>query len=298
MRVGIIDLGTNTFNLLIAEVGKNAFNVIHTEKEGVALGMGGINENVLADDAIERALTTLKRYKTICIEKEVEVIDSFGTSAIRDAQNAESFLLLVKNTLDIEIQIISGIEEAQLIYQGVLWSHEFTKPAVIMDVGGGSTEFILADSEGFKKAESLNIGVSRIYQAFEFSDPLSKVDIEKIEFWLDKNTAGRLDDMKCEILIGSSGTFETFYELLHESEFPRTIDAVSMTKDEMNDVLNSVLQSTYEERTKNPYIIPIRQKMAPIAAVKISWVMRKLGIKEVLISPCSLKEGGLRKHLT
>lgn len=292
-KIAVIDLGTNTFNLLIATVEPNAFQTLYHTKIGVALGMGGINEKRIAEEAIDRALEALQLYKAKCDEYEVEEIRAFGTSAIRDAVNGEEFCTLVYRQTGITVTIISGLEEAQLIHQGVKWSYDYAQPAVIMDIGGGSTEFILADNKGIRKAVSLNIGVSRIYQQLQLSDPINAEDIQTIENWLEQHSQGKLDDMQCDILIGSSGTFETLHEVYFQKKFPDSRACISMTVDELKNVLTHIMQSTLEERKQNQYIIPIRQIMIPIASVKINWVLKKLGVKQLLISPYSLKEGAL-----
>ena len=192
--------------------------------------------------------------------------------------------------------MISGIEEAQLIYQGVKWSYDFANPSLIIDIGGGSTEFILADSDGVKNALSLNIGVSRIYQELELNDPLSTDDIQTIENWLETHANGALDDFKSTILVGASGTFETLYQAHHNQDYPESSDCIPMEMDELTGILTTLIESSLDERKKNPFIIPIRQLMMPITAVKIKWLINKLKVQNFYISPHSLKEGGLKDN--
>ena len=291
MRKAIIDLGTNTFNLLIGAIDDTGFSVIYSEKEGVALGMGGINEQIISPEAYKRGISALSRFKLVCDKYDVQSIQGIGTSALRDATNALDFIEEVKGLLGIEIEIISGLQEAELIYKGVKWTYSFEQPAVIMDIGGGSTEFVFADKQGITDLVSLNIGVSRIYQYFSLSDPLNQEDISNIEEWLDENALGFFDGKQESVLIGASGSFETFYELMHQMPFPERTKAVEISMVELMECLNEIIASTQEERYKNDWIIPIRKKMAPIAAVKTRWVLGKLNIKKVHISPFSLKEG-------
>lgn len=291
MRKAVIDLGTNTFNLLIADVFEDGFLVVYTEKEGVALGMGGINKNLIAPEAYKRGIQTIRHFKNLCDEYKVKEIRGIGTSALRDASNSTAFISEVKDTIDLDIEIVSGHREAELIYKGVCWSYNFDEPAVIMDIGGGSTEFVFADKNGINDLISLNIGVSRIYQHFECSDPLSQQDVDKIEKWLDERANGFFDSKQEHTLIGASGSFETFYELIHNEKFPERIHAVEISIDHLFSSLDHIIASTQQERDENTWIIPIRKKMAPIAAVKTRWILKKLEIKRVYISPCSLKEG-------
>lgn len=299
MKVAVIDLGTNTFNLLIAETEQDQFNVLHSEKEGVAIGMGGINDNRISEDAWDRSLNALIRFKKICDSFDVVQIRAIGTSAIRSATNSVDYLNAVKLETGISIEIVSGLEEASLIVDGVRWSYDFHQPGVIMDIGGGSTEFIWATKNGVDKAFSLDIGVSRMYQALKLNDPLTNANVQEIENWLEIHSKGQLNGLQSDLLIGASGTFETFYELQHQLKFPAGINVIPLHKPDLEGVIDSIIQSTLKEREQNEFIIEIRKRMAPIAAVKTRWVMNKLNVKDVLISPCSLKEGALRiKNVT
>lgn len=293
MRKAIIDLGTNTFNLLIADVQGNAISILHAEKEGVALGMGGINDKLISIEAWERAFQTLSRYLEICHRMHVESIQAFGTSAVRDAKNGEAFSSTLKEELNLNLDIISGDEEADLIYKGVRALHDFEEHGVIVDIGGGSTEIIHADRKGVRHAKSFNIGVSRIYQKFKMNDPLSKEDENRIIDFLEEHVGDYFQDKKVGTMIGSSGSFETFYELIHQKHFPKASEIFSVEMREFKRVLEEVKRSTLAEREKNEFIIPIRKIMAPITAVKTEWLLEKLEIEKLLISPYSLKEGAL-----
>ncbi len=293
MRKGVIDLGTNTFNLLIADVFDHYFEVVHSAKNGVALGMGGINQSIITEDAIVRALIALTDFKTACDECHVDCIHAFGTSAIRDASNSTEFIQRVKEQTGISVEIIDGTKEAELIYYGVKWTYNFEEPAVIMDIGGGSTEFIFSDKHGIRELISLNIGVSRIFQEFTFNDPLSAEDVKRVEQWLETKSNGFFDNKKEDCLLGASGSFETFYELMYNVPYPVSFGTEELNINELKDSLKEIISSTQKERDENQWIIPIRKKMAPIAAIKTNWIMQKLQTKRVLISPFSLKEGAL-----
>jgi len=293
MRIAVIDLGTNTFNLSIAEKRGKEFVTILGDKEGVGLGLGGINKGLITNDAIYRGLAALRRFKTLSEKNGVAKFVLIGTSALRNAENKKAFIDVVWRELKLKIHVISGTEEAALIYEGVTSVKKPEKPALIMDIGGGSTEFVFADSKGQIKSRSFEIGVSRIYQMFKLNDPLNEKDCSDIENYLNESCGDFFDDVKAKELIGASGTFETFYELCFNERYPER-KTVSMSRDEMMPHLSDVINSTQAEREKNEWIIPIRKKMAPIAAVKIQWIMRKLDIETVSISPFSLKEGVLK----
>ncbi len=293
MRKAVIDLGTNTFNLAIADVENNSIQLLHAEKEGVAIGMGGINDKLLSEDAIQRAIACLKRFKNRCTDFQVTKIEAVGTSAIRDATNKHVFLKLVKNLTGIEIDVINGIQEANLIYQGIAYTYNFESPSLIMDIGGGSTEFIAANSNGIKDLISLNIGVSRIFQLFSFSNPMTAEDILNVGNYLEAHEHDFFNRINCQTLVGASGSFETFYELVHKKTYPLGYDTKELDINEFESILDWVISTSKSERDLNDFIIPIRKKMAPIAAIKTRWVLKKMKANRIIISPCSLKEGVL-----
>jgi len=293
VRKAVIDLGTNTFNLLIAERIEGKWRRIHTEKDGVALGMGGINQKIITEDAILRAEKALKHFKSISEKFGVSEIQAIGTSAIRDAKNQLDFLARIKKEVGIEILVISGDEEADFIYKGVQKTIDFNIPSLIMDIGGGSTEFILVDSSGIQQKISLNIGVSRMLQLYTCDDPMRPEQVEVLNHWLNEQAQGFFDTLKVSRLIGASGSFETFYELIHNTTIPSLDAAIELPFTNFYAELDRLIYSTQAERDMNPWIVPIRKKMAPYAAVKTKWVIDKLGIKETYLSPYSLKEGAL-----
>jgi exopolyphosphatase/guanosine-5'-triphosphate,3'-diphosphate pyrophosphatase len=293
MRKAVIDLGTNTFNLAIADVENNTIDLLHAEKEGVAIGMGGINDKLLSEEAMQRAISCLSRFKSRCDDFQATQIDAIGTSAIRDATNKHVFLKLVKNSTGIEIDVINGIQEANLIYQGIAYTYNFESPSLIMDIGGGSTEFIAANSNGIKDLISLNIGVSRIFQLFSFSNPMTAEDILNVENYLEAHEHDFFNRINCQTLVGASGSFETFYELVHKTIYPFGYQTQEIDFKEFEKILDWVISTTQLERDLNDFIIPIRKKMAPIAAIKTRWVLKKMNANRIVISPCSLKEGVL-----
>ena len=293
MKKAIIDLGTNTFNLLIATVTSSGFSIIEADRIAVAIGQGGINKGIITEEAIERALNALVQFKAVCDKFQVDSVRAIGTSAIRDAKNKREFCERVFERTNINIEVIDGEKEADLIYKGVKWSHDFMEPAVIMDIGGGSTEFIFANKSGVLDQISLNIGVARIADLQEFSDPLTPEEVDVIENWLEQQAGAYFENKTCAKLIGASGSFETFYELLHQLDFPAEIVTFDLPINELKQLLTYLIFSTENDRKNNRWIATIRKKMVPIAAVKVNWIIKKLNIKEVSVSSCSLKEGAL-----
>ena len=289
----VIDIGTNTFNLLVARRSKLGLDVIESHKIAVSLGMGGINEGVLAPDAIRRALNAFESFQNVLLSYPSVQPILIATSAVRDAKNASEFIALVFENFAWDVTVVSGMKEAELIYKGVGLCYDFKEHTMIMDIGGGSTEFIEANNEGICSEASLNIGVSRLYQGFSVNDPFSKADVQRIESFLEEHSNGIFENMDIPVLLGSSGTFETFYELMYREPFPKGNQILELELESFKSILDELIYSSLDERNENEFIIPIRKKMAPFAAVKTRWVLRQIKPKRILISPFSLKEGVL-----
>lgn len=291
MKRAVIDLGTNTFNLLVGSVFGDKLEIIYCEKEAVLLGMNGINNGSIAEDAWMRAMQTLFRFKKRCEKQNVEEIIGFGTSALRGAKNGELFVKEVYENIGIRIHIISGSQEAQLIYRGVRWLFDFKQAATIMDIGGGSTEFIAANAGGIVDAQSFDIGVSRLYQNLNKRNNLTANDFKFINEYLEARTGRFFEEDRSTLLIGASGSFETFYEMIFQKKFTAEEKMVTLPLLPLLDQLNWVIDSRYEDRINHKWIVPMRKKMIPIAAFKIKWIIQKLNADRVLLSPYSLKEG-------
>ena len=293
MRKAIIYLGTNTFNLLVADVIGNQIDVVFADKIGVAIGMGGINNKRLTEESILRGTDAIGLFLEKTKELAVETIHAFGTSALRDAENTDEFVSRISDKFQLEVQIISGFKEAELIYHGVHQLHDFKEKGVIIDIGGGSTEIIFADNAMVHDVASLNFGVSRIYQKFQLSDPLTLEDIQRIRNYLQTHSEGFLNHRDEPLMIGSSGSFETFWELIYLKKFPKEAKIYSLEIQIFKEVLEQTVRSTLEQREKNQFILPIQKLMTPITAVKTLWLMEKLKTTKILISPYSLKEGAI-----
>ena len=298
MRRAVIDLGTNTFNLLIAEVSENSLRIIHSEKLPVLLGMDGINEGMIAEAAMARAKNALTQFKQKSMDREVVEILGIGTSALRGSSNGQDLVDFAKNELSIPIEIVSGTREAELIYKGVLWSFPFEESTLIMDIGGGSTEFIFADNTGILDSTSLDIGVSRIYQWLEKPSVFDDQQIGKVNSFLEEYRSDFFSRSKAKVLLGTSGSFETMYELIFHEPFPPTVNAYELPCDCVMEQLNWIMASTLEERIENPWIADIRKAMLPIAALKMKWVIEMMEIERIVVAPYSLKEGVFWEHRT
>ena len=151
-KIGIIDLGTNTFNLLLAEVKEQNYTIFYKTKIAVKLGEGGITKGFIAQAPYKRGIKALTQYKAKLTEENITEFYAVATSAIRSAENGADFVNEVQDTLGILINVIDGDTEADLIYQGVKQAMNLEdSPKLIIDIGGGSTEFIIANNSSSKE---------------------------------------------------------------------------------------------------------------------------------------------------
>ena len=257
MRKAVIDLGTNTFNLLIAEVENGVLNTIHSDKISVLLGMGGINHGFITEDALERAKDALTSFKSQCNLHGMTTIKAIGTSALRSSRNRSQLVDYAKDIIGLDIQIIDGHQEAEYIYRGVKWKHDFSEPTIIMDIGGGSTEFIFADRNGIKELTSLDIGISRIFQTLNKPDEFTEENLKTIVQFLENEKCNFFKEVSSEILLGSSGSFETIYEMIYKKPFDAHGGAIEIPLEESMLTLEWIITSTIQERINHDWIVEI-----------------------------------------
>lgn len=296
-KIAVIDLGTNTFNLLIADTEPGRMQEVYFEKIPVKLGKGGIRRGTILPEAQQRALVALRHYRQVCHDYGVREILAFGTAALRGAGNSVTFVEKVRKETGIDIQIISGEEEAALIYTGVIHSLHPAGNFLIMDIGGGSVEFILASRDkGVLWKHSYPLGVARIIEEFDLSDPITVRDIHTLEAYLDRNLQElwRQTSLYHPLLLaGAAGTFDTLralaagLELLPETNKPWQEIPLPVYRN----VHRALLRSDTETRKKMKGMEPFRVEMIVPASVFVNFVLRKTGIPSFCQSFYSLKEG-------
>lgn len=302
MHIAIIDIGTNTFDLLISKVvpGQQPAEC-YNDKLSVRLGAGSLQKHILTDAAMDRAVEALKKFTAIINSFDCQHIYAFGTSALRDAENKSVFTDLVRKEFNIDINIIDGDKEAGYIYKGVQHALDIgADNAVIMDIGGGSIEFIIANKETIAWEKSFNIGVARILEKFTVSDPILAEQQEEIEAFLERE----LQDFfaayglyYAPTLIGSSGSFETFASVIacqyYSPDILKNCTAYTFDVNEYYALHSQLMASSLEDRKKIEGIIEMRLDMIVMASLVTNFILRKTGISAMRMSTYSLKEGVL-----
>lgn len=304
-RIAVMDLGTNTFHLLIAEGPADNFTTIFKTTEAVKLGEGGINKGTIQPEAFARGLAAMQRFQDLILEHRVTDVKAIATSAIRSAANGQDFIDQVEQKTGIQIELINGEQEAGYIYKGIDASGCLNDDnALIMDIGGGSVEFIIANNDEVLWKKSFEIGAARLMDKFHQTDPIPVASIKELTQYLDTTLielfAAALK-YKPKTLIGSSGAFESFAEVI-ELKKGRKFN-IEQTKvyefdtDDLLDVIELLIKSTHALRASIKGIILVRVDMIVVASLITIYMMQKLALTDVTMSTYSLKEGVLAQML-
>ena len=296
MTAAVIDLGTNTFHLIIAELSVTGPNILYKTNVPVKLGEGRINDNVIIPAAFERGIATLKEFKQEIEKHQVDVVKAIATSAVRSAENGQDFVKAAREQAGIEISIVDGNQEADYIYHGVKATGLINCTSLIIDIGGGSTEFILCNPTEVLWKKSYNIGAARLQQAYFKSDPISLEEQEQIRQRLETE----LIDLRtaCQKynpvqLIGSAGAFESFAIMLNEQEDLKLLKSSPIALTSYQDLSKKLIMSSHEERKNFKGLIALRVDMIVIASLLTNYVLDTIKPEKFSVSTYDLKMGVL-----
>lgn len=291
MNVAVIDLGSNTFHLLIVEINKEKpFREVYRKREFTALCEGGIDH--LRQTSIETGLKACRFFNTMMKEFQVEHALITGTAALRFAVNADDFILPAEEIFGQKLDIINGQEEAELIFDGIRLLHEMKEATLIMDIGGGSTEFIIAKEGQIQWKHSFKLGVGVMYADYHRSEPIE----EKDETALRLHIRNELIDLKQKLhenniltMIGASGSFEVL-ESMSGLNIEKDI-AHEITIQNSTNIIQSIIKADYLKRQSMDGLPQDRVKYIVVAMILIDEVLHLAKPKKIIVSPYALKEG-------
>lgn len=303
-RIAAIDLGTNSFHAVIADLYTDgSFRRLDDLKEMVELAKDGLGTR-LADAAFDRGLAALKKIKVLCDSYEVEKILAFATSAIREAENGGEFIQASIDQVGIKIKAIPGTMEAELI--GYAVQHGLLLKAeaeMVVDIGGGSVEFIILNRDTFHHLLSRKIGVSRMTDIFAPKDPISDDDISKLQ----AHYASELEDLKpliqkfeVKTIIGSSGTMQAIASMIAARKgYPVdiTLNEFSFSSDDFMSFYKDFIKLNESERLKVSGLDAKRVRFINTGVVLVHWLLTTFGIERIKISTQALREGIIIRYL-
>lgn len=302
----VIDLGTNTFQLLIGGLtadGKLLRQVNNTWP--VQLGKGAMPQGLLQADAMDRAHQALRSFFETIAEHDIQaLVPAIGTNILRNAGNAAVFLEDMSKVFPIQAMVISGDQEAHYIFQGILGAlpRSFSERALVIDIGGGSTEFILFEGREWIWRKSFELGGLRLLSKFPFTQALDAQQIQNIKTHIEEvleELWAVVGKHPTKVLMGAAGAFETFLdlELAYKSQIKDPNAAffpldVSLFQDRMA----LVLSKSASERLRIPGMKPFRTEILPFAMLIVQVVMEKLKMTQLNHVEYSLKEGYIFSH--
>lgn len=299
-RRAVIDLGTNTFHLLIAEVSPGVVTTLYRERRFVKLAQDGIER--IGPEPFERGISTLTHFRKVLDEYEIGPVFAFGTAALRTAVNGLEFVQAARR-IGIDVTLIPGDEEARLITRGVLGAlPPLNEKVLIMDIGGGSTEFIIADQSRVYWRRSFPIGVLVLFNQFRPSDPLT--DAEHDALWaylhdvLHPLAEALTRQRTTRHLVGAAGTFDVLVDLFATDVGPDNRaphHALDLTK--LDAFYRTMRASTLAERLADPTIPEQRAELMVVAMILIQFTLTLVQPERVTVSEWSMKEGILLESL-
>jgi len=297
--IAIIDLGTNTFNMLIVEHNFHSFKLLHQQKIAVKLGEGGMNDHVIRPIPFQRALDAIAQHLEVANKLHCTNVYAFATSAIRSSKNGNTLAQAILDKHNLTINIIDGNREAELIYYGVKQAFKkFKTTSIIMDIGGGSTEFIICDNKGILWQKSYNLGAARLLEWLTPENPISQDNIVKLHQKLDIDLNDLFDAIAKYLpkqLIGSSGSFDSLHEMImHQLNTPDLAyqkNHIELPLDQYLPLAIKIIHSTTEQRLVMPGLIEMRVDMIVIATLFIEYIRIKTTITKIYQCQYALKEG-------
>jgi exopolyphosphatase / guanosine-5'-triphosphate,3'-diphosphate pyrophosphatase len=299
MRIAAIDIGTNSIHMIVVRVRPDlSFEVIDREKEMVRLGAGGLDGRSLTESAMTAALQTLAKFRRLGDAHKVDEIVAAATSAIREADNGGDFIAEVARRTGIQIKVISGNEEARLIHLAAVYGvHMGGSPAVVVDIGGGSTEITLGTASHLSHARSFKLGVIRLTERFVRTDPLSPRDERRLVKHINKDIGGYLDtisDKHFDRVIGTSGTVLSLGALaLSEDGIVRdeALRNRRVSAKAIHRLRKRLSGSDLEARLHMDGLDPRRADIAVAGSVLLDSVLRRLGAEDITLCDLALREG-------
>ncbi len=299
-----IDIGTNSIHMVVVKIDPQlkAFSIVTALKDTVRLGDRDLVTGNLTPEAIKRAMASLQRCKDLAASFNVTEIVAVATSATREAANGKEFIHQIESEIGIRVDLISGQEEARRIYLGVLSGIDFNFHShVIIDIGGGSTELILADSHESRFLSSTKVGAVRLTREFITSDPITEKDLVYLKAFIHGALEPEVDRLKSHlssneplILVGTSGTIETLAEIIaieKEGCAPKSLNGYQISLKDLKDLVKRLTSMSYEERFNLPGMSDKRAEIIVAGGLILQEAMIMLNLSYITVCERALREG-------
>jgi exopolyphosphatase/guanosine-5'-triphosphate,3'-diphosphate pyrophosphatase len=297
MRIAAIDVGTNSVHMIVCRIRPDlSFEVIDREKDMIRLGATALGGRTLSESTITTAFQTLSKFRRLAEAHDVDEIIAAATSAVREAGNGGDFIAAVRRGLGIGVRVISGTEEARLIHLAAAYAADIGKrSAVVIDIGGGSTEITLGTASRLSMSRSFKLGVIRLAERFAKSDPLSERDERRIVRHIRRETRPYLRQIAergFQRVIGTSGTVLSLGTLAARPRRPPgDVRNLRVSADDIGRLRKRLTPTSLERRLKLPNLDPRRADLAVTGVILLDTLLDGLGASELTLCDFALREG-------
>lgn len=299
MRIAALDLGTNSFHLLVADVQPDGrFEPIAAEKAMIRLGDVVSREGRITDAAAEVVIATIRRFRLIAEAAGATELHACATSAVRSAENGDEIVDRIEAETGVRVEVISGHREAELIFGAIRASVVLEPaPALCFDLGGGSVEIMVGDAGGLELAASEPLGVGRLTAGFVHSDPISKHDRHALHDHIVEilaPIAQRVAELEPKLVIGSSGTLEDLAHMVaatRGANVPISLNQLSFTRDEFLPLHRQILASSADERVRLDGLEARRVDLIVAGSMFLATAMELFDFEKMTVSEWALREG-------
>ena len=303
VRVAAIDIGSNSIHMVLAAVNQRlrSFSVVITEKTSVRLGERDPETGHLTAQAMERAMEALNHYRQLAESHGACAVIAVATSAVREAGNGRDFLAMAEGKLGLRVDLVDGREEARLIYLGVLSAMDFADaPHLILDIGGGSTELILADRHDSRSLSSLRVGAVRLAQDFGSHGPVAPERVQFLKTFLQGmleptvlKVRQRLAADESPVLVCTSGTAMAVGNLLalRLGITTRNLNGLRFGLGHVQDLMKELVTLDVEQRRQLPGMSERRADIIVTGGLILETAMELLNVQEMVLCKQALREG-------
>lgn len=299
MKIAVVDLGTNTFHLVISESRDGVYQEVAKKRIYVRLGEGGLGSSNITPEAWQRALNAMKEFQEMIDMHQAKEVYAVGTSALRNAHNGAELIATIEQQTKIRVEIISGKQEAELIYRGVKEAVTIAanETVLIMDIGGGSVEFIICNSSQSLWEQSFEIGAQRLVDNFNQHSYILPEELTNMEEYLATHLQPlfeAVDTYRPTRLIGSSGAFSTIGSILsakQEINIGKEATAYDIPFDKFVQLYKDIRYTTNEDRLQIPGLSDQRVDMIVVSMALIYFVLNRTNLQRITASRYSLKVG-------
>ena len=289
MRLGAIDVGSNSVHMIVADVGRDGhLEVVDRVKEMVRLGRRSFTTGRLTAESMDLAVRAQMNFKPLGRLRRVERLRAVATSAVREARNRAEFIRRIKRETGITVEVISGLDEARLIFKAARHALGLDGgPHLLVDVGGGSVELVLVRDGRPLWMRSVKLGAARLAERFLADDPPSREQLEKLEAHLERVIGGLMRKARRAGVIraiGTSGTINTMVAMARSSrgEELGRLHGASATASEISDLTRDLVEANAALRVDLPGIDAKRVDLMPAAATLVNFILKKSGAPELI----------------